>query len=106
MCLGNQLKVDWKTQSKAKFFFVVDYRCEHLDACYWTCQSCGGVFPDLESFKVHLVKVHKMARECFALDDPEENPLLRPCLTIKEDVRQCPECEAEFGNKTSLNVHR
>ncbi len=27
-------------------------RCEHLDTCYWSCQSCGGVFPDLELFKV------------------------------------------------------
>ncbi len=56
--------------------------------------------------QVHLVKVHKMARENFALDEPEENPLLRPCLTIKEDVKPCPECDAEFANKTSLNVHR
>ncbi len=52
------------------------------------------------------MKVHKLSRDCFAHDDPYENPLLRPCLTIKEDVKPCLECEAEFGNKTSLNVHR
>ncbi len=56
--------------------------------------------------QVHLVKVHKMSRESFCLDDPEENPLLRPCLTIRDDVKPCPECDSEFGNKTSLNVHR
>lgn len=29
-------------------------RCEHLDSCYWTCQSCGGVFADAELFKVRI----------------------------------------------------
>lgn len=81
-------------------------RCLHLESCFWTCQTCGGVSPDAEAFKVHLVKVHKILRETFALDHPEDNPLLRPCLTIKEDVKACPECELQFANKTSLNVHR
>ncbi len=33
-------------------------RVEHLETCYWTCQSCGGVFPDLELFKVRTCIVH------------------------------------------------
>jgi len=80
----------------------------HISSCLWTCQNCGGVSPDAETFKTHLVKVHKVLREAFAADEPSENPLLRPCLTIPEDVHKCPEgeCDQSFANKTSLKLHR
>jgi hypothetical protein len=81
-------------------------RSKHHAVCAWTCRNCGAVFADAELFKAHLVKVHKLGKETFALDDPEQNPLMRPCLTIPQDVRPCPECQAEFASQTSLNLHR
>ena len=32
-------------------------RSVHPHQCLWTCITCGAVFPDLEQYKQHLVKV-------------------------------------------------
>ena len=32
----------------------------HKNKCAWTCQHCSAIFSDVEMFKLHLVKQHKV----------------------------------------------
>eukprot|EP00095_Tigriopus_kingsejongensis_P009653 maker-scaffold440_size170678-snap-gene-0.28 protein:Tk09653 transcript:maker-scaffold440_size170678-snap-gene-0.28-mRNA-1 annotation:"zinc finger protein" len=82
------------------------FKTAHQSQCYWTCKDCGAVFNDVEIFKLHLVKLHKMNKESFTLDDPGQNPVLNPKFTMEENIQVCPECNMQFGNKASLNIHR
>lgn len=82
------------------------FRLSHQNQCYWTCFDCGAVFNDVELFKLHLIKLHKVTKEVFSLDDPQENPVLCPKYTMEVNIQTCPECSMQFGSKVSLNIHR
>ena len=83
-------------------------RLRHVETCSWTCHTCGAAFPanDVEPYKTHLVRVHKLNKDFFGSDEPELNPLLKLRLAIPEDVHECSECGFAFAGKTNLNLHR
>ena len=98
----------------------------HKNKCAWTCQHCSAIFSDVEMFKLHLVKQHKVAspilpvdikstgcslffqsnKEIFTLEDPSRNPLLDPAMSVPEGLDSCPECNLQFLDSNSLNLHR
>ena len=105
----------------------------HKNKCAWTCQHCSAIFSDVEMFKLHLVKQHKVwdrrwrrsscprisnpvykgcslsfqsNKEIFTLEDPSRNPLLDPAMSVPEGLDSCPECNLQFLDSNSLNLHR
>ena len=41
----------------------------HKNKCAWTCQHCSAIFSDVEMFKLHLMKQHKVW-DCVGLVHP------------------------------------
>ncbi len=93
------------------FFFTAAHLEQHVETahrnvCAWTCQYCSAIFSDVEMFKLHLIKQHKSNKEIFTLDDPKLNPILDPAMSLPESLDSCPECNLQFSDANSLNLHR
>ena len=40
------------------------------------------------------------------MDDPKRNPVLDPAMSVPEGLDSCPECNLQFLDSNSLNLHR
>lgn len=72
----------------------------------WICSHCDAISFQLEEFKAHLIKNHKINRDSFTLD-ADHNPLIK-CITdkIPEDLHPCPECSVSFANLNAMSLHK
>ena len=72
----------------------------------WICNHCDAISFQLEEFKTHLIKNHKINRDSFTLD-AEQNPLIK-CITdtIPKDLQPCPECNVSFANLNAMTLHK
>jgi len=83
---------------------------EHEKACSVACQYCGQVLSDGDSYRRHLDTVHQVLIPSLG-DDVSPRKLLKssklkPFFSIPSLVRKCPDCDQQFANKTTLNIHR
>jgi len=85
-------------------------RTVHQKSCSVTCQFCGIILSDDQAYRKHVATVHKIGTsQNSQLGKPENASIkgsLAPVLSIPSLVRKCPDCEQQFANKTTLNIHR
>lgn len=87
-------------------------RTVHQKSCSVTCQFCGRILIDDHSYRKHVATVHKIGTSQLQssnlgkLEDPSIKGSLAPVLSIPSLVKKCPDCDQQFANKTTLNIHR
>lgn len=82
----------------------------HQKSCSVTCQFCGRILSDDHSYRKHVATVHKIGTSQGSnlgkREDTSIKGSLAPVLSIPSLVRKCPDCDQQFANKTTLNIHR
>ena len=72
----------------------------------WICNHCDAISFQLEEFKTHLMKNHKVNRDTFT-QDADQNPLIK-CITanIPTDLQPCPVCQVSFATLNAMTLHK